>query len=94
MSLQVIRKITFWPKTSSKSESNSSEVDWIGDAMRVANLTIAAGPNIPDLLRLFHSQGLINSEAQGTFARLCRMAYECGGPRYQNIAGFRDSNKE
>ncbi|KIJ42061.1 hypothetical protein M422DRAFT_254756 [Sphaerobolus stellatus SS14] len=47
MSPQIVRKITFWKKSSTKKEIDGLGADWIGDAMKVANLTITAGEAVP-----------------------------------------------
>ncbi|KIJ42055.1 hypothetical protein M422DRAFT_254750 [Sphaerobolus stellatus SS14] len=47
MSPQIVRKFIFWKKSSTKKEIDGLGADWIGDAMKVANLTIAAGEAVP-----------------------------------------------
>ncbi|KIJ48556.1 hypothetical protein M422DRAFT_247405 [Sphaerobolus stellatus SS14] len=47
MSPQIVRKFTFWKKSPTKKEIDGLGADWIGDAMKVANLTIAAGEAVP-----------------------------------------------
>ncbi|KIJ42039.1 hypothetical protein M422DRAFT_31447, partial [Sphaerobolus stellatus SS14] len=57
MSLPIVRKITFWKKSSTKKEIDGLGADWIGDAMKVANFTIAAGEAVPGVGGLMKAAG-------------------------------------
>ncbi|KIJ53137.1 hypothetical protein M422DRAFT_775823 [Sphaerobolus stellatus SS14] len=71
MSLRTVRKFIPWRKPSTKDEGNSLGTDWIGDAIKVANITIAAGDAIPGV-------GGFMKGAAGVFVALLEPVQQMG----------------